>query len=398
MDTVDSARRRMLSDVRTLPDEPVKLEQAWGRTLAQDLIAARDQPPFRSSAMDGYACRQADTGNSLRVVGESAAGSGFERRVEAGEAVRIFTGAPVPEGAEVVVVQEQARVAGSEVTLPVVEKLGANIRVRGVDFPAGEVLLAQGRRLDGRAMALAAAAGFAEVSVARLPRIAVLATGPEVVPPGATPGVYQIYDSVSFGLAGLLTQWGAKSFNVASRADDAEVIADAVESAFAEADLLVTVGGASVGKYDVVKPALERFGLALLVDKVAVRPGKPTWYGRTTRGPVLGLPGNPAAALVCAYLFLRPLIDAMTGRDAAEGVTPVRARLRGKLAANGSFESFSRAALSLSPEGVLEVTPADRQDTSLLSVFAGSDALIRRAPGDGAAAEGDLVDVLLLKA
>ncbi len=317
--TVAEARSRMLSDAARLGVEPVALADAIGRILAAPIVADRDQPPFAASAMDGWAIRRADLapGATFQITGESAAGRAHLRPVEAGQAVRIFTGAPVPPGADLVVIQENAARDGEVVTFKIDrEPPPGNIRPAGGDFRSGDLLLAEGARVDAWRLALAAAAGRAVLSVARRPRVAILATGDELVPPGATPAADQIFESGSFSLAALVAAWGGEAVKLKAQADDLAAIARAVDAA--EADLIVTVGGASVGDHDLVKPALETLGLDLRVQTIAVRPGKPTWFGRLGDSRrVLGLPGNPASALVCAELFLRPLLAALTGADPA---------------------------------------------------------------------------------
>ncbi len=388
--SVEDARARMLTRAATLPSETVPLAQADGRVLAEPVAAIRDQPPFDASAMDGWAVRRADVGEAttLRIVGESAAGRGHEPTLQPGEAVRIFTGAPLPAGAELVVIQEEATREGDVVRLGPVAG-GSHIRPRGGDFQAGAVLLEAGLRLDPWRLSLAAAAGRARLAVARRPRVAVLATGEELAAPGSDAGPFQIYESGSVGLLAMLARWGAAPTRLAPTGDDAAAIADAVRDV--EADVIVTVGGASVGDYDLVKPALATLGLDLDVETVNVRPGKPTWFGRLADGRlVLGLPGNPASAFVCAELFLRPLVLALQGAAAPHRMAT--ARLAMPLPANGPREHWMRARLG--PDGV---TPFPDQDSSLVTVFAAADCLLRRLPGAEAAAVGDVVDVLRLE-
>lgn len=369
--------------------------------LAEPIVAARAQPPFDASAMDGWAIRRADyaPGRALAVAGESAAGKAYPRPVQAGEAVRIFTGAPVPAGADLVVIQEEATREGETVRFQAGETPKSNIRSAGGDFQAGEVLLVAGVALDPWRLTLAASAGLARVPVARRPRVAVLATGDELVPPGATPRPDQIFESGSFALAALIGAWGGEAVRLTAAADDAAAIAAAVASA--EADLIVTVGGASVGDHDLVKPALRTLGLELAVETVAVRPGKPTWFGRlapTDRADgrrVLGLPGNPASALVCAELFLRPLLTALSGGDPEVRLVP--ARLAAPLPATGPREHWMRAALSADPEGRTVATAFPDQDSSLVGVFSRADALLRRRAGAPAASTDDIVEVLPLR-
>lgn len=394
--TVADARARMLADAAPLGVEEVDLARSIGRVLAAPVVADRDQPPFDASAMDGWAVRRADLapGNRFRVTGESAAGRAHLRLVEAGQAVRIFTGAAVPPGADLVVIQENATRDGDGVIFQIDrEPPPSNIRPAGGDFRAGDVLLAAGTRVDAWTLALAAAAGWPRLDVARRPRVAILATGDEIVPPGHVPAPDQIFESGSFALAALVQAWGGEAVRLKAQADDLTAIAAAVKDA--QADLIVTVGGASVGDHDLVKPALETLGLALRVETIAVRPGKPTWFGTLGDGRrVLGLPGNPASALVCAELFLRPLLAALTGADPALPVTA--GVLAQALPANGPREHWMRAARAVDALGRVMVTPFPDQDSSLVGVFSRADCLVIRPAGAAAAAAGDVVDLLPL--
>lgn len=388
---VDEARARMLASAARLPAETLALSAAVGRVLAQDVAAVRDQPPFPASAMDGYAVRAADAPGTLDVVGESAAGRGFEGAVGAGQAVRIFTGAAVPAECDAIVIQEDAEREGERVTVPSVER-GKHVRPAGGDFRSGDVLLAAGMRLDPWRLSLAAAAGRAEVSVARSPRVAIFSTGEEIVTPPAAPGPFQIYDSGSPALAALAAAWGAEATRARPVRDDLEATVAALRGA--EADLVVTIGGASVGDHDLVRAAGEALGLELKVASVAVRPGKPTFFGVLGDGRrMLGLPGNPASALVCAELFLRPLLSAMQG--AAPELRIATAKLGQALPPNGPREHWMRAKLE-SRDGAVFARPWRDQDSSLVSVFAAADALLRRPAGAPAASEGDVVEVLPL--
>ncbi len=396
---VEEARVRMCACVQALKSEPVALAAAVGRTLAGTLSAARDQPPFRSSAMDGYALRAADLAGGqgatgFKVVGQSAAGKPYAGAIAAGEAVRIFTGAPVPQGADWVVPQERTRLEGAALIVDDQLQRAANIRAVATDFRAGERLIASGTRLNARHVALIAAAGVPAVNVSRVPRVGLLATGTEILAPGAPAGPYQIYDSVTFGLAAMIEGWGGQALRLGAAADEDDAIAAAAAQGLEDADLLVIAGGASVGDYDVVKRALTRRGLEIMVPQVAVRPGKPTWFGTLSEKSILGLPGNPAAAFVCACLFLQPLLSTLLGRRAPPHC--VAAVLDGVLGEGGANESYLRASASVAADGRLTVRPFDNQDTSLVSVYSASNALIRRPPGAPRAAAGAIVDVLLL--
>ncbi|MDR7118509.1 gephyrin-like molybdotransferase Glp [Caulobacter sp. BE254] len=398
--TVAEARARMLAGAGRLGVEEVVLAKALGRVLAAPVVADRHQPPFDASAMDGWAIRRADLAPGARfwVAGESAAGQAYARPVEAGQAVRIFTGAPVPPGADLVVIQENAARDGDTVAFTIDrDPPPGNIRPAGGDFRSGDTLLAEGARLDAWRLALAAAAGWPSLDVAVRPRVAILATGDELVPPGYVPAPDQIFESGSFALAALVEAWGGQATRLKAQADDRDAIAAAV--ADAPFDLLVTVGGASVGDHDLVKPALETLGLDLRVQTVAVRPGKPTWFGTLdVNGAgdrrVLGLPGNPASALVCAELFLRPLLAALTGADPALPITA--GVLAQPLPANGPREHWMRAACAVDAEGRVQVTPFPDQDSSLIGVFSRADCLVMRPAGAPAAGAGEVVQLLPL--
>lgn len=395
LSTVAAARAAMLSGVARLDDETVTLAEGLDRVLAVPILASRDQPPFAISEMDGYALAAADTPGRLKLIGESAAGRGFAGAWEKGGTVRISTGAAIPDGADAVVIQEEAKRDGDSVTVPQARP-GQYIRPQAMDFSAGTALLEMGRRLDGVALALAAAAGAAQLPVVRRPRIAILSGGDELAEPGAAPGPFQIFDSGTHGIAALVRAWGGQPQRLQLQKDDVDAIARAAEQGLKDSDLLVIIGGASVGDHDHARPALLRLGLKLAVEKVQLRPGKPTWFGHTGHGAVLGLPGNPASALVCAVLFLRPLIETMLGRDPGACVTMRRARLVETLPANGPREHFLRARLSDDGDGQLTVRAFEKQDSSLLSVFASANALIRMMPGAPATEAGAPVDVLPL--
>jgi molybdopterin molybdotransferase len=391
--TVADARDAMLTGIAMSPEEFVRLGEALGRILAQPVMAKRDQPPFPVSEMDGYAVIAAGTPASLKLIGESSAGHGFAGRLAPDSTIRISTGAAVPEGADAVVIQENVSRVGNMVDVPRAEK-GQHIRPQAMDFTAGTTLLPAGRRLDGIALALASASGMAKLAVRRRPRVAILSGGDELAEPGSEPGPFQIFDSGTHGIAALVTGWGGIPNRLQLEKDDAAAIARAAEKGLTENDLLVLVGGASVGDHDHARPALQKLGLAMIVNKVNLRPGKPTWFGHALQRPVLGLPGNPASALVCAHLFLRPLLEAMLGRDAS--VTFRRARLLEALPANGHREHYLRAHLATDAQGTLTVHAFERQDSSLLSVFAAANALIRLPAGAAALSQGALVDVLPL--
>ncbi|MCR5873563.1 molybdopterin molybdotransferase MoeA [Phenylobacterium sp. J426] len=388
---VDEARARMLAEVPAAGVERVALAQASGRVLAEDVAAARDQPPFHASAMDGYAVRSADGAATLKVVGESAAGTGYAGVLRAGEAVRIFTGAALPEGADAVVIQEDATRGGDSVIVPETPA-GKHVRPAGGDFRAGQALLAAGARLDPWRVSLGAAAGRADLVVARRPRVALFSTGEEIVEAPASPGPFQIYDSGSPALSAMIAGWGGEVSRARPVRDDLDATVEALRAA--DGELVVTIGGASVGDHDLVRKAGAALGLELKVASVNVRPGKPTFFGRLADGRLmLGLPGNPASAFVCAELFLRPILARWQGADPAPRT--LAARLEEDLPANGSREHWMRAKLTFSDGGV-SVRPFRDQDSSLVSVFAAADGLLGRQAEAPAAAAGDVVDVLPL--
>ena len=389
--TVEDARARMLAEIAALPAETVALADAIGRVLAQDVVATRDQPPFRASAMDGWAVRLADTPGSLAIVGESAAGRGYDGAVGPGQAVRIFTGAAVPDDCDAVIIQEDAERDGDVVRAPAARP-GGNIRPAGGDFTAGARLLARRERIDPWKLSLAAAAGRAGLSVHHRPRVAVLSTGEEIVEAPAQPGPFQIYNSGSPALAAMIEAWGGIPVRLRPVRDDLQATVAALRGA--EADLVVTLGGASVGDHDLVRAAAGELGLDLKVASVAVRPGKPTFFGVLGDGRrMLGLPGNPASAFVCAELFLKPMLAAYQGAEPEPRM--IQARLETAVAANGGREQWMRARLAYA-DGTVTVRPLGDQDSSLITVFAVSDALLRRAVDAPAAAAGERVEVLPL--
>lgn len=393
MISVGEARAIMLEHVAPLGQEDVALCDALGRTLAQPIVARRAQPPFRASAMDGYAVRASDTPGVLRVVGEAGAGHAFDHALQRGECARIFTGAPVPAGADAVLIQENAPRDGDAITAPLVE-VNQHVRPAGVDFAEGAVLLSASAELSGPAIALAAAAGHAELSVMRQPRIAVMGGGDEIVAPGTEAEASQVYDSASYGVAALAATWGARATTAAPYRDTAEEMAVAFDTALAGADLAVVIGAASVGDHDHARAAIKAIGAELLFEKVALRPGKPTWFAVRHGKTILGLPGNPASALVCARLFLRPLVAQLLGLDPNHTLTPCAARLRQPLASNGARETYLRGKTSRDETGQFWVEVAENQDSSLISVFARSNVLVVRAPDAEPVSAGHLVQTL----
>ncbi|CAM2802751.1 Molybdopterin molybdenumtransferase [Methylobacterium mesophilicum] len=380
--------------------ETVPLARAAGRTLAADVAASRTQPPFPASAMDGYAVRFADAsvvGASLRSIGTSAAGHGFPGRIGPGEAVRIFTGAPVPEGADAILIQEDAEAEGESVRVMEAVEQSRFIRRAGLDFTAGETLLVAGMTLDARRLALAAAAGHPELSVRRRPRVAILATGDELVEPGAVPAWDQIVASNSLALAALSAEAGAEIIDLGIAADDHGALEDAFRRAReARADLLITLGGASVGDHDLVQAALAREGLELGFWRVALRPGKPLMHGRLGDMLVIGLPGNPVSSIVCGLLFVVPAIRALQGDPQAGADRSEPATLARDLPPNDGRADYMRATLSLEPGRLPVADPEKRQDSSMLAVLGRAEALLIRAPHEKAAKAGDACRIIRL--
>lgn len=390
---VDTALARMLARTAPLDVEAVGLGEADGRWLAEAVAACRDQPPFDASAMDGWAVRGTDVrpGARLRIVGESAAGGSVDFRLNPGEAARIFTGAPMPEGADAVVIQETATRQDDAVILGEAGADPAWVRPRGGDFKAEDVLLSVGVRLNPWRLALAASAGVGAVRCGRRPRVALLPNGDELVEPGRPIADHQIFNSAGPALAAFAARCGARPTALPPARDDEAAIRSAVTGA--AFDLLVTVGGASVGDHDRVKPALRALGAEMIVEGCAMRPGKPVWFAVLPDGRiVLGLPGNPASALVCAELFLAPLIARLQG--GAPLLRRDSAALAVDLPANGPRDHYMRARLEPGVDGRLAAWPFSNQDSSLVNVMAQADALVRRPPGAPAAVAGEIVEVI----
>lgn len=395
---VAEALARVLDGITALPIERVPVAQAHGRVLAEDLVALRTQPPAAVSAMDGYAVKGDDVAAAparLKVVGEVAAGHPFDSVVGSGEAVRIFTGGVMPAGTDTVAVQEHATRAGDDVTFDLATPKGKNVRIEGLDFRAGHVLLRRGRKLTARDVALAAAMNYAELPVHRVPKVAILATGDELVTPGTVPKPGQIVHSNGYALSALARVEGAEAFDLGiapDRLDD--TVACLAKARQLGVDVLLTTGGASVGDHDLVRPALAAEGLDLTFWKVALRPGKPLMYGRSGSFHVLGLPGNPVSSFVCAFLFLVPLLRCLQGRDDVHAATEA-AVLGCALRPNDERADYLRATLTRSEHGNV-ATPFANQDSSMISPLAGADCLIVRAPFAPEAAAGSPCTIIKL--
>ncbi|MXN67005.1 molybdopterin molybdenumtransferase MoeA [Stappia sp. GBMRC 2046] len=397
--SVDEALARLLRDVKPLETEAIPLARANGRVLAAPLFARRTQPPFAASAMDGYAVRAADIAQvpaTLEIIGEAPAGHGFSGSVGPGEAVRIFTGAPVPDGADAILIQEDTERNGNRVTALESVPQGNFVRKAGLDFTEGQELIAAGRRLNFRDIALAAAMNHAKVHAVRRPRVAILATGDELVLPGQEPGPDQIIASNSFGVAAFVEDCGGNPIDLGIAADTEEALAIKIGKAVEEkADVLVTLGGASVGDHDLVQDVLGSQGMELAFWRIAMRPGKPLMAGHIGPVRVLGLPGNPVSSLVCSLLFLKPLLLTLQGAQIPPR-TMETARLGASIAENDRREDYIRARLSFDEQGNAVVTAFERQDSSMLATMTAADALIVRSPHAPAASAGEIVPILRL--
>lgn len=396
---VADALAAVLAGADPLAEESVALDDAWHRVLARDVAALRTQPPQAMSAMDGYAVRFEDAAHAntrLKVIGEVAAGRPFDGSVGSGQAVRIFTGGVIPEGADAVVMQEDtvSDAGGIILTEPAVR--GRHIRPAGVDFRQGEILLPKGTRLTERDLSLAAAMNHPDLPVRRRPKVALFATGDELVMPGNAPGPGQIVHSNGYSLRALARAEGAETIDLGIAADTIEATTARIRAArTAGADILVTTGGASVGDHDLVKPALEAEGFSMTFWKIAMRPGKPMMHGRLGAMRVIGLPGNPVSAYVCAFLFLVPLIRALSGQGAVHHRREM-AVLGSDVGANDAREDYLRAHLETRADGTLVAMPVNHQDSSLLANLAAAQALLVRKPHAPTVSAGAPCEVLRL--
>ena len=376
MISLDQARASLIAVLTAGPTETVGYAEACGRVLAGPLLAQRTQPPFDASAMDGYAIRSADLdqgANSFELSGESAAGARHHGKLLAGQAIRISTGAPMPQGADQVVMQERARLEGGRVSLDDTCRPGSNVRKAGIDFEAGTIILPAGTRLAPDAVGLVVGAGLTALTVHVRPKIGILSTGDELVEPGEHAGPDQIINSISRALDGLVRQWGGEPVYLGIARDNPEDVRSRLKAA-AGLDLLVTIGGASVGDHDHLRQVFLDSGGKLEFEKIAVKPGKPTWFGALGALPVLGLPGNPVSSLVMARLCLLPALQRLTGQVVELDFG--KARLGAELEENGARENFIRAVRDPSSGAV---APISNQDSSALSALTLADCLIRRA-------------------
>jgi len=392
---VEEALQRIVKNFAPLPAETVSVADAFGRVLAVDVLARVTQPPHAVSAMDGYAVRAADVATvpaTLKVVGAVPAGGLFEGAVGPGETVRIFTGAPLPQGADAIVIQEDTEAAEDRVTVKESSPSGHYVRPAGLDFTLGDTGPRSGRLLNARDVGLIAAMNHPWVQVRRRPRVAILATGDEVVMPGEPMGPSQIVSSNGLALAAFVRACGGEPLQLGIAPDNEHQLAELVAGAKG-ADLLLTAGGASVGEHDLVQKVLGEQGLQLDFWRIAMRPGKPLMFGQLGGTPLLGLPGNPVSAMVCSVLFARPALNALLGLDVP--AHPLQQMVLGAdLKANDRRQDYLRATIAPNGDGRRRVTPYGRQDSSMLALLAAAEGLIVRPPEAPAAAQGDLVEVL----
>ena len=397
---VEEARARLIAAARPTSAEMVALGEARGRRLAADVMALRTQPPFAASAMDGYAVRAADVaaGATLNVIGESAAGRGFKAQVAAGEAVRIFTGAPLPQGTDTILIQENVEGVGqSVITAKQAEPLGRFVRAAGLDFVIHERLIAAGTAIDARHLGLSASMGHATLPVYARPRIGVIATGDELVRPFEPCGPDQIIASNSYALAALIADVGGEAIDLGIARDTIASLNATLDAGLArKVDAIITLGGASVGDHDLVRPVLTARGMALDFWKIAMRPGKPLMFGLMNGLPVLGLPGNPVSSIVCGYVFVQPLVRALGGDPDAARMNTRIVRLTQPMPANDEREDYVRVTLAESDDGIAAATPFPKQDSSMMLRLVQADALLIRPCHAKAAVAGDLAKALVI--
>ena len=393
---VEEALIRILDGVNPLAKETIKLDQAMGRVLVRSIKARRDQPPFAASAMDGYAVRFADLEvlpATLKLAGTSAAGHACKRPLKPGQAIRILTGAPLPKGADTIVIQENTTRQSATIQVDEATPFAKNIRKRGLDFAKGDLLVTTGMQLSARDIGLLAAGNNPTVLTYRKPKVVLFTTGDELVLPGQRPRADQIISSNSHALEAMAKHFGADVVNLGIIKDNLKFTVSAIRKGLG-ADVLLTTGGASVGDHDYVQEAFKACGVKIGFWKIALRPGKPFMYGRKGKQHVLGLPGNPVSALVCARLFLKPLLDALQGLPPEDVATT--ARLGTAMTANDSRQDYVRAKLEIAPDGSRTATPFNKQDSSMQRTFRDAHCLIIRAPNAPEAAAGTLIPILNL--
>ena len=394
----------ILENAEPRASEHVALKFAGGRVLAEDLAAGRTQPPFPASAMDGYGVRASDVATvpvTLKIVGEAAAGNPFAGSLNAGEAVRIFTGAPVPPGADTIVIQENTTAQPGAVTILQPSTAGRFIRPEGLDFRTGDVLLHQGDLIDPQRLSLAAAMNHARLPVYCKPRVALFATGDELALPGEKTGAGGIIASNTFGLAAMVRAHGGEVDDFGIIRDTREALDAALTSAIdGGADLLLTTGGASVGDHDLIVPALKALGADIRFSKIAMRPGKPLIFATIVRGGrtlrALGLAGNPVSSIVAGYRFVAPLVTKLAGLPMRQA-EPLDAIFGSALPANDEREEYMRATIRRLDGGVLEASPFEKQDSSMLANLARADALVIRPANAPEARPGDPCKIILLR-
>ncbi|MDC0986806.1 molybdopterin molybdotransferase MoeA [Alphaproteobacteria bacterium] len=393
--SVKEARTRILAAITPMPAEQIGLSNGLGRVLAEDIASRRTQPPTAVSAMDGYAVRAQDVSTvpvTLKISGHAPAGGSHDDVLGAGEAVRIFTGGPVPVGADAIVIQENTNSDGITVTVKESSPAGHYIRPAGLDFRTGDVILRAGDALTARNVGMAAAMNTPWLSVHRKPRIAILATGNEIVMPGDPIGPNQIVSSNSLALAAMIEASGAEPILLGIAPDESNELS-AMAAAAHGADMLVTTGGASVGDHDLIQSVLGDNGLEVDFWKIAMRPGKPLIFGDIKGTPLLGLPGNPVSTLVCGIIFLIPALQKMLGQSERESSLET-AILAVDLAQNDQREDYLRARLSYDDSGTRMATPFSKQDSSMLSRLVQADCLLVRPPNAPAAKTGSAVKIL----
>lgn len=398
MMAVADAVREVTSGLTALPPETLALSDCLGRVLAQDIASRTTHPPAAVSSMDGYALRAADAatpGTKLKVIGESAAGKGFEQPIGAGECTRIFTGAPLPQGADSVLIQEDADRDGDQVSFSVAAERGRWVRPQGLDFSEGDVLLSRGQVLGARDLGLAAAMNRPWLPVTRKPRVAILSTGNELVMPGEPLGPDQIVNSNSVALQGYVTVLGGEP-TLLGIARDEESQVEQLLAAAQGCDFLITTGGASVGDHDLISQIMERPDMDLHFRKVAMRPGKPVIFGHVGGVPMMGFPGNPVSTGVSAFVYLSAILGTLLGMS-KPGPLSSRAKLGSDLDENDTRQDYLRATLARDDTGDLVATPFDRQDSSMQAAFARADCLIVRKPYAPALKAGDSVDIMTLR-
>lgn len=397
MISVDEAREKILKEIRAVGTEVISISDAAGRVLAEDVRSRRTQPPAAMSAMDGFAVRAADVANApakLRNIGESAAGGSFDGELRAGEAVRIFTGAPLPPGADTIIIQEDTEFDGGTVTVKEGAAKGTYVRAAGLDFRDGDIGLRAPRIVTPRDIGLLAAMNVPWVTVRRKPRVALLSTGDELVRPGEPIGENQIISSNSLLVAALVDAAGGVPLDLGIARDTAASLREKVQDA-RSADMLITLGGASVGDHDLIQPVLAKEGLSVDFWRIAMRPGKPLMFGNFAGIPMLGMPGNPVSSMICSYLFLIPALDALRGLPPR--LPPRQKALLGHdLKQNDQREDYMRATIDGEEKGLSVVTLFPKQDSSMLSPLSAADCLVVRAPFAKALSKGAEIEIIPL--